>query len=466
MSLGPRDIYVHCAISVPYLAALNASIPGVERYAERALLLAEQDDVVCLTDEIDPEYLDYLAELGIGPAPENLVVASRFDRGVPARPLWQRLLESSGALEYIKSRLSGRSAGRVRPFIASRGQFQLASALDKRAGIPVSVWGGPANVVARADQKHHIRAKALDLGVPVAQGEVVDLTLVDRRSRVEHELLLMAIERQIGPTGRVIVRGASGAAGSSTFVAGRGDIPELLRRLVSCPENRIYLVESMVEATVSPNVQIRVDPAAGLVECMGVTDQRWEQGLIHGGNLYPSAAWCIGDMVGWAETLARWLMGEGFAGIAGFDFVEYLGADGKPRAFLAEINPRINGVTYPLHLMRRLSGVRRQHGNPEVGAFASGTIKTGARTFAQLREQLGDLLWSPERAAGLVPYVTGGLPNGKCGIIALATTATEAAELLEEANSIGSDAAREAFSREPVLVEEGTSLRVYAGQPT
>jgi Acetyltransferase (GNAT) domain len=31
---------------------------------------------------------------------------------------------------------------------------------------------------------------------------------------------------------------------------------------------------------------------------------------------------------------------------------------------------------------------------------------------------------------------------------------------------IGSDAAREAFSREPLLVEDGTSLRVYAGEPT
>jgi Pre ATP-grasp domain len=435
MPAAPRDIYVHCAISVPYLAALNASIPGVERYAERALLLAERDDVVCLTDAIDPDYMEYLAELGIGPAPENLVIASRFDRGVSARPLWQRLLESSGALECIEALLSGRSAGQVQPFIASRGQFQLAAALEKRTGIPVGVIGGPANVVGHADQKHHVRAKALELGVPVAEGEVVDLTLVDRRSRVERELLLMAIERHIGSTGRVIVRGTSGAAGSSTFVASRGDIPELLRRLVSCPENRIYLVESMVEATASPNVQMRVDPAAGLVECMGVTDQRWEQGLIHGGNLYPSAARCIGDMVGWAETLSRWLMGEGFAGIAGFDFVEYGGADGKPRAFLAEINPRINGATYPLHLIRRLGTIRRQDGRVEVGAFASGTIKTEARTFGQLREQLGDLLWLPDGEAGLVPYVTGGLPYGKCGVVALATTAVEAAELLAEADS-------------------------------
>ncbi|MGH2400612.1 MAG: hypothetical protein ACRDF6_12305, partial [bacterium] len=199
---GARDIYVHCATSVHYLAALNASVPGVARYAERSLLLAERNDVVCLPDEIDPAYMDYLAELGVGPAPENLVVASRFNRGTPDRPLWQRLLENSGALEYIAELLHGWSAAQVHPFIASRGQFQLAAALETRAGVPVSVAGSPAAVVSYADHKHHIRAKALELGVPVAQGEVVDLTVVANRSRAERELLLMAIERQIGRTGR------------------------------------------------------------------------------------------------------------------------------------------------------------------------------------------------------------------------------------------------------------------------
>ena len=35
-------LYVHCSTSVGYLADLNATVPGIEHYAERALLLAEQ----------------------------------------------------------------------------------------------------------------------------------------------------------------------------------------------------------------------------------------------------------------------------------------------------------------------------------------------------------------------------------------------------------------------------------------
>ncbi|MGH2400613.1 MAG: hypothetical protein ACRDF6_12310, partial [bacterium] len=85
-------------------------------------------------------------------------------------------------------------------------------------------------------------------------------------------------------------------------MAGHADVPELIRRLVSCTENRIYLIDSMVDLTASPNVQMRVDPATGSVECMGVTDQRLEQGLIHGGNLYPSAARRTDDMIRWAST--------------------------------------------------------------------------------------------------------------------------------------------------------------------
>ena len=88
--------------------------------------------------------------------------------------------------------------------------------------------------------------KLADTGVAAA------LAAIDSR--------LSAIERQLRHTGRVILRGASGASGSSTFVVGRGgeDTTGVLRRIASRTDNRIYLVEAMVEATVSPNVQIQV----------------------------------------------------------------------------------------------------------------------------------------------------------------------------------------------------------------
>jgi hypothetical protein len=434
-SRPPLNVYVHCGTSVEYLADLNASIPGVQHYAERALLLAERDDVVCVPDEIDSEYLDYLAEIGIGPAAGNLLVASRFDDSAAVEPLWRRLLSSREAIDALGCMIERSGAGHIHPFIATRGQFELGEALQRRSGVPVRVNGGDPAVVAYADFKHHVRAKAIELGIPVAAGEVVYLGTTN--GCPAEALLRDAMERQIRLTGRVIVRGTSGAAGSSTFAVESGEqIAGLAHRLASSTENRIYLVEGMVDMLVSPNVQMHVDRDVRAIRCVGMTDQRWEQALVHGGNLYPSRASRRSEMLGWSRQLAGWLQTLGFVGLAGFDYVEHVDASGQPQAFLAELNPRINGATYPLRLRRRLNVSQREAGYPEVEAFTSGTIRTEARTFAELREIWDDRLFSPETGTGLVPYIPGLLRFGKCAVVALAASREHADELYQEAGAV------------------------------
>ncbi len=431
----PLHIYVHCATSVEYLAELNASIAGVEHYAERALLLAERGDLVCVPDEVDPGYLEYLGDLGIGPAPGNLLVGSRLGDPDSSAPLWLRLLHSEEALAALRCSIQSRGSAWLHPFIATQGQFDLAAALQRRAGVAVQVGSGYPDLVAYADRKHNVRARAIELGVPVARGEVVDLRS-ERGWRGQEALLRRAIERQMPETGRVIVRGAAGAAGSATFsVQSREEIAPLTQRLAASADNHIYLVESMVEMTVSPNVQMYIGREAGAIRCGGTTDQRWERPLIHGGNSFPSSARRIADMLGWSRTLAEWLQRSGYSGVAGFDFVEYNDHTGKPQAFLAELNPRTNGATYPLRLRRRLNVAQREAGYPEIRAFASGMVESDAGSFAQLRDMWDEQLFCPERGTGLVPYMPGLLRHGKCGVVALAGSREEADELYQQANT-------------------------------
>ncbi len=431
----PLHIYLHCTTSVEYLAELNASIPGVEHYAERALLLAERGDLVCVPDEVDPAYLEYLGELGIGPAPGNLLVASRFGDSDPSAPLWLRLLESEEALAALSCSIQRRGSGWLHPFIATQGQFDLAAALQRRSGVAVQVASGYPDVVAHADRKHNVRARAIELGVPVARGEVVDLRS-ERDWRGREALLRRAIDRHMPETGRVIVRGSAGAAGSATFSVQSPDgIPALAQRLAASADNRIYLVESMVEMTVSPNVQMHIGREMGAIRCGGTTDQRWKRPLIHGGNSFPSSARRVADMLGWSRTLAEWLQRSGYSGVAGFDFVEYNDRTGKPQAFLAEVNPRTNGATYPLRLRRRLNVAQREAGYPEVRAFASGTVESNAGTFAELREMWDEQLFCAKRGTGLVPYMPGLLRHGKCGVVALAGSREEAESLYQQATT-------------------------------
>jgi hypothetical protein len=434
---APLHLYVHCGTSVEYLTELNASIPGVQQYAERALLLAERGDIVCVADEVEPDYLAYLAEIGVGPAAGNVLVASRFEGSVATDPLWRQLLTSPEALEALGCLIQRKGSAQVHPFIATPGQFELAAALQLRSGMPVLVNGGDPGAVAYADFKHHIRAKAIELGIPVAPGEVVDLGSPSGGHHHAQAALRQAVERQIQLTGRVIVRGTSGAAGSATFAVERSDqIADLAHRLASRTENRIYLVEAMVDMTVSPNVQMHVDRDVRAIRCAGMTDQRWERPLVHGGNLYPSCAARRNDMLRWSRQLAEWLHSVGFAGLAGFDYVEYIDASAQPQAFLAELNPRVNGATYPLQLRRRLNVSQREAGFPEIQAFTSGTIRTEARTFVELREMWDDRLFCRETGTGLIPYVPGLLRFGKCGVVAVATSREQADELYDEAGAI------------------------------
>jgi Pre ATP-grasp domain/ATP-grasp domain len=422
---SPVRIFVHCATSVPYLAELSATIPGLRSYSERALLLAEGDDIVCVSDEIDSDYLDYLRDLGIGPASDRVIVASRFG-GSDAASLLPRLLDTPSALDSIADLIRPRGPAQLHPFIASPGQFTLGEALAERAGVPVTVVGGDPGVVAFADCKHHVRALALELGVPVAAGEVVHLDQGHGSREREYELLRRAIERQMPATGRVIVRGSAGASGSTTFVAGAAheEAGALARRLVSRGHNRIYLVEAMVEATSSPNILMHISPDDRSITCLGVTDQRWEQALVHGGNVSPSSAVCTEDMLTWARRLSDWLRDSGYTGPVGFDFVEHKTAT-RRSAFLAEVNPRVNGVAYPLGLAKRL--------NLSRSAFCSGAVDSRAMSFGQLREELSDVLYQPGMSSGIVPYGIGRLQYGKCGVVALAPTSAEAVELYHRA---------------------------------
>ena len=71
-----------------------------------------------------------------------------------------------------------------------------------------------------------------------------------------------------------------------------------------------------------------------------------------------------------------------------------------------------------------------------IPAMASGTINTGVRNFAELRHELDQLLFSVARQGGVIPYNTGCLQYGRCGMIALGASRQEADELYAEAELI------------------------------
>ncbi|CAN5763135.1 hypothetical protein BH24GEM1_BH24GEM1_12890 [soil metagenome] len=415
--------------SLRSLHGLGAAAPGFDRYPERALLLAGEGDAVCVPQPVDPDFLGFLRGLDLGPRPEHVVVAGGAGRG-SGRPLAERLLSEPAVLSRA-ARALGAGEVTIEPYAATADVMALAEVMEREAGIPVRVDGSP-RVTRYADQKHHMRARAQDLGVPVAEGEVAELAYAGGRRRRDLEPVRAAIERQLRTSARVIVRGSSGASGASTFVVGRGgeDTAGVLRRLASRADNRVYLIEAMVEATVSPNVQIHVSSRGAPVACTGITDQRWGRGLTHAGNQIPSSARTVDAMEAWGRMLASWMRDQGYTGLVGFDFVEYRDrVTGGPRAILVDVNPRVNGGTYPLAVRARLNAAASRAGRPQAAAFVSGIVETRARSFARVRGAIGHLLFDPDRGTGVVPYATGCLDHGQCSLVALASSRLRAAEL-------------------------------------
>jgi hypothetical protein len=134
-------------------------------------------------------------------------------------------------------------------------------------------------------------------------------------------------------------------------------------------------------------------------------------------------------MVVHAELFGQRLRREGYTGWVGCDFCERRDpATGAPSLFFAELNARINGACYPVALAARW----RASGDP-VGAFVSGFIRTGARSFAELADQLGRGLLRPgDGRRGVLPYNTGCLPHGYCAAGVLDATPEAAREQWDE----------------------------------
>lgn len=402
-------------------------------WAERALVVARPHDVVCLLEPVDEAFLAHLSALGIGPRPEHVVTVAQGSDSDPGIPLAERLAHDDRALRAIGALVAGVQHVVLDPFIPTDADFRLAEALGRALDRRVRVLGAPPDVILRVNRKDHVRTKAAELGVPLAPGDLVELPAGPDGRPADLSPLASALTRRAAATGRALVRGAWGAAGSATFIVAAGREQDVLRDIGDRTGNRVYLVDTMQDVRVSPNVLLYVEPPGGAVSWVGASDQRLDATLVHRGNLYPSRAGTLSGMVESACRLARWLQKEGVVGLVGFDFCEYRNPDtGRDEHFLAEVNARVNGAAYPMFLLDGINGARARDGRPPVPAFLSvQTLPTQARSFPELVARHRSSLFDHTTARGFVPFTTKHLAGGVCSGAFLGATVAEVLEMHE-----------------------------------
>ena len=415
--LDAVQIFVHNVSSVPDSAPLTRILPGIERYPERALLLAGEKDIVCVSHPVETEFLEFIRNtLGIGPRPENVIVASPSDIGRGDGDITGRLLSHSDVLDRIAERVATVPRIILNPFIASPNEFALAEALAERLGRQVEVLGGNPDVVQRAYRKHVVRAKAIELGVPVAEGEVVHLQRAEGNGARDLTPLRAVVERRLGVTGKIIIRGTCGTSGTATRVVENDPVSvrSALHEISRARDNTTYLVDVLFDVLASPNIQMFIHPADQGIFCVGIADQLLSADLIHEGNVSPSKAERLTEMVAASTRMCEWLRDGGYTGLLGLDFVEYEDpATGERDYFLAEINPRTNGASYLMTLLQRLGRNDRSHHHRAPTAGFSINVRTTLRSFAEIRRWHERLFYKPETGCGMLPYNTGCLSHGK-----------------------------------------------------
>jgi Pre ATP-grasp domain len=386
---------------------------------QRAFLLARRDDVVCVLGKMEPAYVEFLSMLGLGLERDHLIEVADDSRNDRNLTLTELLLRDSRALQTIGNLVSLRKRIVLNPYFMSRVELELASKLASVIGKPVEVAGGNPKIVECANLKHHVHLKAEELGVPVAPGELVALPYQSDGDLVDVAPLREAIDRHIHETGRVVVRKSDGAAGRMILLeessSGNLDVNWITDK--GPQDSNVYLVQVLLDATASPNIQMYVEPSSGAISCVGITEQRLDANLAHEGNVFPSDVKTSADMIRSAQTLAKWLRSEDYAGLVGFDFVEYVHPrTGRHDFILAEINARTNGSAYPLALMERLNESQARDGRPLIKALLSVKVSSRCTSFSEMEEHCGALFFDPETGSGAVPYNTGCLPYGMCEV--------------------------------------------------
>lgn len=433
---GIQRIFLHdyVGIDVPTLRSMEGW--GTSRYTERALMMAQRGDIVAVLDPLDPKYLCYLDELGVGPGADGVVALDASPELLTTSPrsLLARLAVDGDAISRVAERMDRTREAKLNPYFGSPVVAAVRSRLENCAGREIIVEAGSVGATDLANRKDRVREAAQVLHVPIPDGEVCGWSSPDVDCVESAHALVEAIARHIASTGSVMIRGAWSMHGvdNLTIANGHLDVDGVRQWLAQRRHLCTYLVETRVPLVASPNLQLWISDDGRRVMHLATTNQRLDAGSAYHGSEFPHRKGLEGDLITSALTLGRWLSSMGYRGPLGIDFIETIDREsGKGIHLLAEINGRINGATYAIALGERLNQVRAATNRSPISAWVTNTaLEVRARSFSELYDLLGDLVYTHALSCGVVPYNTGLLPRGQVHLAILATT-VEGAKALE-----------------------------------
>lgn len=392
-------------------AGVNFTAAMVNRLEEMGFFLADSHDVLLLKGQLDPDYRNYLAELGITGAkvlcPED---------SEPTRRVTEDVLASPRLIGDLRELVDGNTY--LLPLGVSDAELRLA----ERTSLPLAA--ADAATCATVNSKvvgREIVARAGLRQVPGASCSTVD--------EVE-----AAVLNFLRPSGRVVIKEALGVSGRGMAVfddAGRAErFVAMLRRRGEAVD---LVVEQWIEKIADLNYQFVIG-RDGSVTFETVKAAVVESG-VHRGHRFPVS---LPEPVSHEIRRAAGLIGtalfeRGYFGVVGVDAM--LSADDVLHPCL-EINARFNMAHYQNAIAERLLP---RHAVAEAGSID--LVLDAPRTFADFTRHVRDLLLPVGGIRGVVVtnFATvnaeasaDGTFRGRVGVLCVGADADDAAALRAE----------------------------------
>ncbi|MBI1970159.1 ATP-grasp domain-containing protein [Candidatus Woesearchaeota archaeon] len=409
--LGSPRIFVHDLSVLPTYQKIPKYLLGEGKF-DRAVAIAQPEDVVLLSEKPDPDYVHWLQSVGLGTRHLIMLPGKKTD------PLVNRLLHHSVkktlniALNNQKKNSQKKNVVKnavLAPYYADK---QVAK-IGKQLGIPV--YASPA-LSEKLSGKVYFEQMCKRIGIPILKDTIfhVDDGLERFQSIIKHA---------IKTTDQVIIRGDFGSGGKVTFVIDDNK-PETVQNIfLRTHHHELYIIEPFFNAICSPS-SLWFITKEGKIFHLQTSLQLIEKNVMYAGNEYPGVP--KNSLVQqYSYRIAKELKKEGFIGIFGIDFLET-----TKGVFALECNPRVTGAMYPWELVKLME---KRHGT--INAARAEYIQTRRITFRKVQQMLETMLYDGRRAEGkVIPYNVGSLrsPHPSIALVGMGSSTKKVRELFEK----------------------------------
>ncbi|MGK7344204.1 MAG: hypothetical protein ACNS63_00115 [Candidatus Nitrospinota bacterium M3_3B_026] len=342
---------------------------GFKKLSRRALLMAGTRDTVIVDSPPDTEYAARLRALGAGG--ERIITPSNSG----GTCLSEDAALSPETLDFLRG-----FEGRVEVYMPSRAEERLAEA----AGRPIA--RAPSEVVDLLNDKIFFLRILEDIGTPMMETFVGNADAAAQRLRRE--------------SARPLMLRAGGSVGGSRVwpVRSEAEKAAAIRGLDTAPRGGLYILQPLLEAEYSPNLQFYIDDETARL--FGETAQVMDGMFRHSGNVFDRAAEGAvrEELLRQGAAIALEAASLGYRGVLGVDFI----VTPEGMVYAVEMNARWNTSTHALWFLNRLmnAGPLAQ---VESGRGAFVRFPAGGLSVMEWIEALGEDVLDPDTGRGVLP---------------------------------------------------------------